>query len=338
MRALGLDLGGTNVKLALLEDGEVAQTDQAPTLSEVGGPAGVLARMVELGRQVGPVDSIGVAFPGLFDGAGTALLLPNLHGDWVGQPLRETLEAGFGVPVALINDGHAFALAEARLGAARGAADVLCIVCGTGIGAGLVLGGRLHLGVEDRAAEIGHHTVLPDGPPCNCGNRGCLELLAGARAIARAAGKPSFDDVVTGARAGEPAAVEALARAGELIGIAVANVTIFLAPQRVVIGGGVAEAGELLLRPLVDEVRRRAGNVAPLARIEILPAALGPLAGAIGAALWGAEPRRPQARPGGRVERGERTRLPDRVLAAEQRLGLAGRCGGEVLELSRIAV
>jgi glucokinase len=167
----------------------------------------------------------------------------------------------------------------------------MCVVCGTGVGGGLVLGGRLHLGIEDRAGEIGHHTVEPDGPLCTCGNRGCLELTAGARAIARAAGQPSFDAVVEAARAGEPAAVDALRRAGTLIGLAIANLTIFVTPERIVVGGGVAEAGELLLGPLRDEVRRRAGNVAPLERIEILPAALGPFAGAIGAALWGAEPR-----------------------------------------------
>jgi glucokinase len=289
VRALGLDLGGTNVKLALLEDGELAATDQAPTLSEDGGPAAVLARMVELGRRVGPVDSVGAAFPGLVDADGAALLLPNLHGDWVGTPLRRNLADGFGQAVALINDGHAFTLAEARLGAARGAGDVICVVCGTGVGGGLVLGGQLHLGIEDRAGEIGHHTVEPDGPLCNCGNRGCLELTAGARAIARAAGRPSFDAAVEAARAGDRTALDALARAGTLIGLAIANLTIFVTPQRIVVGGGVAEAGELLLGPLRDEVRRRAGNVAPLERIEILPAALGPFAGAIGAALWGAE-------------------------------------------------
>ena len=290
MRALGLDVGGTNVKLALLEDGELAATDQAPTASERGEPSAVLERVVELGRRVAPVDSVGVAFPGLFDAEGRALLFPNLHGDWAGTPLRTILSEGFGQPVALINDGHAFALAEARLGAARGADDVMCVVCGTGVGGGLVLGGRLHLGVDDRAGEIGHHTVLPDGPPCNCGNRGCLELLAGARAIAREAGQPSFDAVVAAAREGDAAATGALAGAGAWVGIAVANLTIFVTPQRIVIGGGVAEAGELLLGPLREEVQRRAGHVAPLERIEILAAALGPFAGAIGAALWGAEP------------------------------------------------
>ena len=287
MRALGLDLGGTNIKLALLEDGVLVEQREAPTRSEDGGPAAVLQRIVELGRSVGPVDSVGVALPGLFDENGVVVLLPNLYGSWTGTPAREPLEAGFGAPVRLINDGHAFALAESTLGAGRGAANVMCIVCGTGIGGGLVLDGRLHLGPDERAGEFGHHTVSEDGPLCECGNRGCLELYAGARAIAAAAGAPSFDEVVARARSGDDSALRALARAGELIGLAIANVLIFLAPDRVVVGGGVAEAGELLLAPLRASVADRA-RVAPLDRIAIAPAELGPRAGAIGAALWSA--------------------------------------------------
>jgi glucokinase len=187
--------------------------------------------------------------------------------------------------VRLINDGHAFALAEARIGAARGAEDVLCVVCGTGIGGGLVIGGRLHLGVEDRAGEVGHHTVVEDGPLCGCGNRGCLETLAGARAIASAARKPSFDEVVVSARRGDQRAREAIRRAAAYIGIAIANLTIFIAPKRIVVGGGVAEAGELLLDPLRAEVECRVGRVAPLHAIDIVPATLGADAGAVGAAL-----------------------------------------------------
>jgi glucokinase len=290
VKRLGLDLGGTNVKLALLENERVVATDQAPTLSERGGPTAVLKRIVALGRSAGEVDSIGVALPGLFDAEGVALLLPNLYGEWKGQPLRAPLERGFGQPVVLVNDGHAFALAEARVGAARGSRNVICVVCGTGIGGGLVLDGTLHLGTDDRAGEIGHHTVVLDGPQCECGNRGCLETFAGARAIARTAGRESFDDVVAAARAGDERSRETLAHAGSLIGTAIANLTIFLAPQRVVVGGGVAEAGDLLLEPLRETVRRRAGNVAPLDKMEIVPASLGSFAGAIGAALFGAAP------------------------------------------------
>jgi glucokinase len=289
VRRLGLDVGGTNIKLALLEDDAVVETRQAPTLSEDGGPDAVLDRIAALGDSAGAVDSVGVALPGLFDEHGIAVLLPNLYGDWVGRPVREPLERRFGRAVALVNDGHAFALAEARVGAAQGSRVAICVVCGTGVGGGLVVGGRLHLGVSDRAGEIGHHTVILDGPHCECGNDGCLEMVAGARAIARDAGRSSFDEVVAAARAGDARAVEALARAGRLIGTAVANLTIFLAPERVVIGGGVAEAGDLLLGPLRETVHRRAGRVAPLDRIELVRATLGSHAGAIGAALFGAD-------------------------------------------------
>jgi len=287
VRALGLDLGGTNIKLALLEDGRLVEQRETPTLSHEGDPAAVLRRIVELGRSVGPVDSVGVALPGLFDGDGVVVLLPNLYGAWTGTPARALLKEGFKQQVRLLNDGHAFALAESTLGAGRNAATVMCIVCGTGIGGGLVLDGRLHLGPDRRAGEFGHHTVDKNGPTCECGNRGCLELYAGARAIAKSAGAQSFDEVVSKARVGDEAASRVLGRAGELIGLAIANVLIFLAPDRVVVGGGVAEAGELLLDPLRASIARHA-RVAPLDQIGVVPAELGPGAGAIGAALWSA--------------------------------------------------
>jgi glucokinase len=284
VRRLGLDLGGTNIKRVVLDGDVIVERDSEPTRSDEGVGA-VLDRLAALAREAGPVASVGVALPGLFDTEGRAVLLPNLHGEWVGRPIADPLADALGRPVRLINDGHAFALAEARIGAARGAEDVLCIVCGTGIGGGLVIRGRLHLGVEDRAGEVGHHTVVEDGPLCGCGNHGCLEMLAGARAIAAAAQQPSFDDVVAAARRGDERAREAIRRAASYIGIAIANLTIFLTPERVVVGGGVAEAGELLLDPLRAEVERRAGRVAPLHAIEIVPATLGADAGAVGAAL-----------------------------------------------------
>jgi glucokinase len=289
VRRLGLDLGATNIKLALLDDDRLVATDQAPTRSEDGGPPAVLARMADLVDSAGPVDAVGVGLPGLFDEDGVAILLPNLFGDWTDQPVRAPLEDALGRRVRLINDGHAFALAESTLGAGAGARNVMCIVCGTGIGGGLVLDGRLHLGQAQRAGEFGHQTLTEDGPVCECGNRGCLELFAGARAIARAAGATTFEAALDAARDGDDRARAALERAGTLIGIALANVVIFLTPDRVVIGGGVAQAGHLLLEPIRASVADRA-RVAPLEQIEIVPAALGAFAGAIGAALWAATP------------------------------------------------
>jgi glucokinase len=286
VRSLGLDLGGTNVKLAVLEDRRLVEVRQAPTDAGDGVDA-VLGRMAALAESARPFQSVGVALPGLFDADGAAVLLPNLPADWTGRRIREPLEQALERAVPLVNDGHAFALAESLLGAGRGAGNVMCIVCGTGIGGGLVLGGRLHLGPDDRAGEFGHHTVAESGARCECGNRGCLELYAGARAIARAAGAPTFDEALACARRGDKQAREAFRRAGELIGLAIANVVIFLCPDRVVVGGGVATAGELLLEPLRASLAARA-RVAPLERIAVVQAGLGAHAGAIGAALWGA--------------------------------------------------
>jgi len=154
VRSLGLDLGGTNIKLVVVEDGRVVDRAEAPTLSEEGAAA-VLERMAELVRGAGHVGSVGVALPGLFDADGVAVLLPNLHGDWTGRAIREPLERSLDSRVSLINDGHAFALAEATFGAGRGGGNVMCVVCGTGIGGGLVLDGRLHLGPEQRAGSSG---------------------------------------------------------------------------------------------------------------------------------------------------------------------------------------
>jgi glucokinase len=286
VRQLGIDLGGTRIKLAVLADGRCVASDEAETRSEEG-PDAVLERIVALGRGAGTVDSVGVAVPGLFDDRGNVVLFPNLHGSWAGRQLLAPLEEGLGRPVRLVNDGHAFALAEAMLGAGAGGTTVMCIVCGTGIGGGLALDGALHLGPDGRAGEFGHHTVAEDGPVCRCGNRGCLELYAGARAIAAAAGAASFDEALAAARTGDARAVEAIRRAGELIGLAAANLVIFLCPDRVVVGGGVASAGDFLFDPLRASLEARA-RVAPLDRTAVVPATLGPSAGAIGAALYAA--------------------------------------------------
>jgi glucokinase len=289
---VGLDLGGTNVKCAVVDDAlRVLATDSCPTAAE-RGPDAVLERVAALGRAAvapfGDAATAGLALPGHFDAAtGTGVLLPNLLGDWVGRPIAGPVAEQLDAPVTLVNDVRALTLAELRLGAGRGASDLVCIALGTGVGGGVVIGGRVHLGLG-HAGEIGHTTVDPDGPLCGCGNRGCLDRMASAESIAAAAGQPTVQAAADAARAGDDAARAAFARAGEYVGRVLAGAIVLLWPERVVVGGGVADAGELLLGPVRAEVRRRA-CVAPVDDIAIVAAELGSHAGAVGAALWAAE-------------------------------------------------
>lgn len=298
MRHLGLDLGGTNIKLAVLESGRagdaprVVCTQSAPTWAE-DGPAAVVSRVAALGRAAmsehGPVDTVGVGLPGLFDPrTGVVLLFPNLPGPWPGHPVAGPLSEALGRPVTLINDVRAFTLAEGRLGAARGCRDVVCLALGTGVGGGVIVDGRLHLGMDGAAGEIGHQTVIADGPRCGCGNRGCVEAVASAAALAALGGRATAEEVCAAARDGDPRAGAAVATVGGYLGIAVANAVVLLTPERVVIGGGIAGAGEVLLEPIRAEVRSRV-TLVPADRVQIVLGELGASAGAIGAALRGAE-------------------------------------------------
>lgn len=292
---LGLDLGGTNIKSAVIErsDGElrVVATDSCPTSSHEG-PDRVLDRVAQAGRSItrslGRPASVGLALPGHFDAErGTGTLLPNLHGDWRGRPIAGPVSAALQQPVALINDVRALTLAEARLGAGRGVHDFICIALGTGVGGGIVIGGQLHFGLG-HAGEIGHTTVEPDGPLCGCGNRGCLDRVASAERIAAEAGHATVFDAVAAAKAGDRRAQEAIEHAAIAIGRVLAGAVVLLWPQRVVVGGGVAAAGDVLFVPMREELRRRAA-VAPVDQIDVVPAELGHFAGAVGAALYGAE-------------------------------------------------
>jgi glucokinase len=264
-RHLGLDLGGTYVKWVALEDGVVAARGQKKTRAAAGSEE-VIERLIAAGRDAGRVDTVGIGVPGLFDGAsGTVTSLTNVPGDWKGLPLARLVGESLDAPAKLINDARAFALAEWTLGAARGCDTAVFAVVGTGVGGGIVVGGAPHEGRQGRAGELGHQTIDPNGPLCNCGNRGCLEAFVRNALEAK--------DVRL---------------AGKLLGIGLGNAIVLLAPDRIVVGGGVAETGERLLRPARKEIARRVKVSVP---VDVVPGELGVLAGAIGAALRGAEPR-----------------------------------------------
>jgi glucokinase len=320
-RHLGIDLGASSIKWTVVEreagargTGEQAgehdaaewravDRGQVPTRTTAGPPA-IVQQLAEVGAEVlarwPDIASIGVTVPGAYDPAtGEARFIVNLPGDWNGVAVTGPIRDALGVPTAMINDARAFGLAELRLGAGRGASSLVGIVLGTGVGGVIAVDGKVVMGHDGSAGEVGHHTIDPDGPPCNCGNRGCLEAFIRADRLAEACGAPTAEAAFERARAGDTAALAGLATTGRYLGIGVANLITLLAPDRVVIGGGVAAAGELLLAPAREETQRRT-RMTSLADVAIVTAELGLWAGAIGAAVHGAEQAAAnEAQPGG---------------------------------------
>ncbi len=302
----GVDLGGTNVTIALGgADGKVAAERKIPTQS-YDGPEGVLRRIGEAvkalsGEAGGPPRAIGMGVPGLADlAAGVTKFLPNLPSQWRDVPVRKLLQASTGADVHLLNDVRTATLGELVFGLGRDARTLAFFALGTGVGGGVAVDGKLRLGPLGAAGELGHQTVLPDGPPCGCGNRGCLETLASAPAIAAegvrlllAGNAPKLHEATGGdpakvtpesmARSGDPAALEAIARAARYLAIGVANVIVTLHPDLVVVGGGVSGMGEPLLGPLRAEVKRRVGTLMGPQPVRIERSALGDRAGLLGA-------------------------------------------------------
>jgi len=300
-RHLGLDLGATNLKWAMVERAgdawsAIAREQVATRLDAVPEevPARVVAQLGEVAAQAiascGPALSIGIGVPGLYDPvAGTARFLPNMLGPWAGQPVAGPVAVATGLPTALVNDARAFGLAELRLGAGRGAASMIGLTLGTGVGGVVAIDGRVHQGHDGTGGEIGHQTIDPDGPLCGCGNRGCVEAFARADQIAAACGTHTAEEAMARARGGDPRAVDGIARIGRYLGIGIANMIAVITPDRVVLGGGIgAAATDLLFEPIRAELRLRV-RTTDLDRVELVPAELGTWAGAIGAAIHGAE-------------------------------------------------
>jgi len=333
----GVDVGGTKVLGVALRDDLVVAEARVPTPTRPGGPAGPVATtgedvanaIVEVvaavaGRVAGgtsgagrvPAEGgtpvIGVGMPGMVDRSGVLRFAPNLPAaggtDFrrlLARRLAPTTPATPPPVVVIENDTNLATLAEHRLGAARGADNVLMVTLGTGIGGGVVLGGRVLTGSSGFAAEVGHMVVDPSGPPCPCGRRGCWERLASggalgrlageaaragslARVVALAGGDPGDvrgEHVTEAARQGDEGALSVMEELGRWVALGLANLAALLDPSRIVVGGGLAQAGEVLLAPTRRAFAGMVEGGTARPRIEIVEAELGERAGAIGAAL-----------------------------------------------------
>ncbi|MFN8628946.1 MAG: ROK family protein [Chloroflexota bacterium] len=293
---LGLDLGGTNIKWVLAAraagDWAVLERGQVATGADDASDA-VVARLVEAARGAaalsGRAQTIGVGVPGRYHpDAGTTRFLVNFPGHWPDVRVAEPISAALGLPTALINDARAFGLAELRLGAGRGCRSMVGLTLGTGVGGVMAIDGRLVLGHDGTAGEFGHQVIDPDGPDCNCGTLGCVEAYARADRFAEACGTETVDEAVRLAREGNRQALGGIDRVGSYLGIGIANAITIVTPDVVVIGGGIAAASDLLFPPIRRELERRI-TMTDGARVRLVAAELGPWAGAIGAAVFGAE-------------------------------------------------
>ena len=304
---IGVDVGGTKVAAGVVdEQGQIIEKLRRATPS--ASPARteqVIAGAVNelLGRH--PVQAVGLGAAGFIDETrANVRFAPNLA--WRDEPLRKRVEDLIGLPVVVENDANASAWAEVRFGAAQGHAHVVFVAVGTGIGAGIVLDGRLYRGRWGMAGEPGHYRVVPDGRLCGCGNRGCWEqyasgsaLVAEAREYARrspgaavrllqlAGGTPegiAGSQVTQAAREGDPGAVRCFGTVGSWLGQGLADLAAILDPGCFVIGGGVSEAGELLIGPARAAFEKGLTGGSYRERAQIKLAELGPDAGIVGAA------------------------------------------------------
>jgi len=309
--AIAVDFGGTNIRVAAVdEQGTIHKRIKRPALAQQGKKAVSknLFSAIEAMYQTLPKDNlkgVGLGIAGAIDmKKGTITQSPNLPG-CDNFPIRDELQTGFlkHVPVIVENDANAAALGERWKGAGMGINDLLCLTLGTGIGGGIILNGKLVHGADGMAGELGHITVVPNGPRCTCGNDGCLEALASATAITReaikaAAGHPESDLNAGSGGSAEGITAEMVYRSaasgdrvsrniyyvmGRYLGIGIDSLLNIFNPDKVVIGGGVSGAWEMFSPSMEEEIEKRAFRI-PAQRARVVPAACGDDAGLLGAA------------------------------------------------------
>jgi glucokinase-like ROK family protein len=336
------DLGATSIDVAVTSlDGRIlAHIDEPADIAS--GPEVVLGRVDELfddlraprRRLPGRLWGIGIGVPGPVEFRAARPISPSIMPGWDGYPVRERFAARYAAPVWVDNDVNVLALGEWRSGVAAGHDNVIVVKIGTGIGAGIISDGRLHRGAQGSAGDVGHIHVSDDRTVvCRCGNTGCLEALAGGEALGRdgvaaarsglsprlaavldARGAVTAEDVARAASFGDPVAVELLQAAGRRVGLMLASVVNFFNPSLVVIGGGVALSGDVLLAAIREVVY---GRGLPLATrdLTVQRSSLGSLAGVIGASAMVVDQLFSRESLARWVEAGEPVGMPEVVLA-----------------------
>ena len=304
-QVVGIDVGGTSVKAALV-DSEFKVLGQAHVPTDVSSQDGLLDSIAELVLQVADgasLSGVGFGLPSEIDQR-TGRVVDSINVPIVDVSFAHEMHRRLDVPIRVDNDANVACLAEARMGAAHGADHVVMFTLGTGVGGGVLIGGELFHGANGFGAELGHMVIDENGPRCqgHCPNHGCLEALASAAGVEHAArqvaeenpdgglaeafmaGKaPDTRVVIDGALGGDPECVEVLTRVGRHLGVAISNCVNMFNPEVVVIGGGIASAGDLLLRPARLEAGMRA--LRPNWSVtQVVPAKLGNTAGVLGAA------------------------------------------------------
>lgn len=306
MNVLGVDIGGSNSVVAVADQSGSIFTHKQILTPNVLGPNlnidMILTAACQIIQETGKsIDAIGIGCGGPLDRrTGTLHKVANLPG-WDGICLTEIFEDITGAPAFLDNDATAAAMGEAAFGAGKGLANFVYLTVSTGIGGGIIINGKPYRGHGENAGEIGHTKIIPDGPPCKCGDRGCLETLASGTAIARIAKEGLADNpdsilndalnerdgltarsVSVAAKKGDIYANKIWSDATYHLGLGVANVVNILNPELVVIGGGVANAGEMLFKPVTEVVNQRAMK-ALADDVKIAPSHHGDLIGVMGA-------------------------------------------------------
>ncbi len=286
MKRLGIDIGGTKTLCVVVDDSgpEPRVVDERRVSTDPRGDAG--EAIVELARSFAGIDSVGVGIAGLVSRDGTVAVTTHLPGVR-DVPLRRRVEGALGIPVAVDNDATCAAVAEWRVGAARGCRDALVVTLGTGIGGGAIVDGRVARGHNGYAAEFGHMVVERNGSRCPCGRRGCWEEYASGGGLSRLAGGVASERVVEGFVARDEASVRVVGEFADWVAIGLHNLVNIHDPELIVLGGGLGSLPEI-----VDVVSRRfaAGEGGHVGRSlpRIAAAQLGHRAGAIGAAFIGA--------------------------------------------------